>query len=131
MREGKASRWPGVVLLALLGACAHEGPRFKEPEKVWPSPLSLDSATSCVIRALNERGHSDSAIAPNLTHSAHVLVPGRITEVSADQELALTNERYLVRLEKIDDQITRISLFAESPWKKELIRALAPCGTRG
>jgi len=37
---------------------------------------------------------------------------------------------YYARLERIDDHITRISLFSEKTWRSKLIRAVKPCGSR-
>lgn len=92
--------------------------------------MSLDDATSCIVQALDQRGRSASNLSPSMTHKAKAVVPGKVYEIRAEQELAVTPENYLVRLEKIDDRITRISLFAQTPWKKELIRAISPCGAR-
>jgi hypothetical protein len=124
------TRWLAAALLSLLAACAHAPPRFGNPDKVWPSSRSLENAKSCVIAALDERGRSGSRLAPNLTHKAKAVVPGKVYEITAEQELAVTSETYLVRLEKIDDRITRISLYAHSPWEKELTRAIRRCGAR-
>jgi hypothetical protein len=121
-------RWPGVALLALLGACAHDVTVDGPPERVWASSRSLDNAATCIISALDARGRSGSNISPNVTHARRVVVPGRIYEIKPEAELAVNSEIYVVRLEKIDDHITRISLFARSPWKKELTRAVASCG---
>ena len=57
-----------------------------------------------------------------------MIEPGKVYEIRADQDRMLTSETYVVRLEKIDDHITRMSAFINSPWKKEVIHALAPCG---
>ena len=124
----RALRWPGVALLALLGACAHDVSLKGPPERVWASSRGLDAAASCILRALDEHGRSGSALAPGITHERRVITPGKVYEIRPEQQLAVTNERYFVRLEKIDDRITRISLFLQSPWKKELTRAVAPCG---
>lgn len=126
--RARALRWLGVALFALLGACARDMSLSGPPERVWASSRGLDDAASCILRALDEHGRSGSAIAPGITHERRVITPGKVYEIRPEQQLAVTNERYFVRLEKIDDRITRISLFLQSPWKKELTRAVAPCG---
>ena len=67
----------------------------------------MDSAASCVIRVLNERSGSQSAIAPNMTFARHVIEPGKVYEIRPEQKGAVTTEYAVVRLEKIDDRITR------------------------
>ena len=66
-------------------------------------------------------------MSPPVTHERRVITQGKVYEVRRKQEIAVTSETYFVRLEKIDDRITRVSLFAESPWKGEVTRAVASC----
>lgn len=125
--KSQTLRWLGIALLLPLGACAHDVTLDGPPERVWASSRSLDNAASCIIGALDARGRSGSTISPSVTHVRRVVVPGKIYEIKPEPELAVTSETYFVRLEKIDDRITRVSLFAQSPWKKELTRAVASC----
>jgi hypothetical protein len=123
-------RWLGAVLLTVLSACAHQPQLRERPDRVWASSKSIDAAAACVIRALDERGRSGSNLSPNLTHARRVIEPGRVYEIRPAQDGAVTTEVYFVRLEKLDDRTTRMSAFVASPWKKELLRALSPCGAR-
>jgi hypothetical protein len=121
-------RWPGIVLLALLSACASQLELLDRPDRVWPAPRSMDVVASCAVRVLNERGRSQSELAASRTYAKHVIEPGQVYEIRADTSRMVTAETAVVRLEKIDDHITRMSLFVQSPWKKEVVRALKPCG---
>jgi hypothetical protein len=123
-------RWLGAALLTVLGACAHQPQLLDRPDRVWASSKSMDAAASCVIRVLDERGRSESSLSPSFTHARRVIEPGKVYEIRPEQESAVSSETYLVRLEKIDDRITRMSLYASSPWKKQMIRAVSPCGAR-
>jgi hypothetical protein len=123
-------RWLGAALLTLLGACAHQPQLIDRPDRVWASSKGLEAAASCVIGVLDERGRMESNISPNLTHARRVIEPGKVYEIRPEQESVVSSETYIVRLEKIDDRITRMSLYARSPWKKQMIRALSPCGAR-
>jgi len=122
-------RWPGAPLLLLLSACAYHPELLDKPDRVWASSRSMDSAASCIIRALDERGRSGSSLSSSLTHARHVIEPGKVYEIRPKQQGSVTGESYTVRLEKTGDIITRISLFVQSPWKKDVIRALKPCGS--
>ena len=126
--EAACRRWLGAALLAVLAACGHHPDLLKTPERVWASSRGMDNAASCVVRVLDERGRSGSSLMPSITHAKHVIESGKVYEIRPEQESAVINQNYVVRLEKIDDHITRISVFAESPWTKDLVRALAPCG---
>jgi hypothetical protein len=120
----------GAASLLLLGACSPQSDLLDQPDKVWASSKSMESAASCAIRVLDERGRSESSVAPSVTFAKHVIEPGKVYEIRPEQRGAVTPEYAVLRLEKIDDRITRMSLFAHSPWKKDLIRALRPCGAR-
>jgi hypothetical protein len=123
-------RWLAAALLALLAACANQPELLDRPDRVWPAPRGIDAVASCVIRALNERARSQSNLASSRTFAKHVIEPGQVYEIRADTSRMVTAERAVVRLEKVDDEITRLSLFVQSPWKKEMIRTLKPCGAR-
>ncbi len=123
-------RWLAGALTVLLVACANQPELLDRPDRVWPSPRGIDRVAACVIRALNERGRSESDLAPSRTYAKHVIEPGSIYEIRADTSRMVTAEAAVVRLEKIDDEITRLSLFVQSPWKKAMIRAVKPCGAR-
>ena len=123
----KASRLLAVALLATLGACTHESLVKGAPKRVWASERPLENAKACVIRALDTYRGSEPT---RVTHAAQVIAPGKVYEVKpADGEL-VTADVYFVRLEKVDDTVTRISLFSRTPWRQDLTAALAPCGTR-
>jgi hypothetical protein len=121
-------RWLAAGLPLLLAACAHEPQLLGEPDRVWASPRGLEATASCVIRNLDERGRRNSNIAPSLTHAKRVIEPGKVYEIRPEQKNAVGPESYYVRLEKVDDHITRIALYAKSPWTKSMISELAPCG---
>lgn len=122
-------RWLGAAgLLALAGACAHNFPIDGPPDKVWAAPRSLGSTSSCIVNVLDDYRRSESGQAPSISHSSQEIVSNKVYEIRPRQEFTVSAETYFVRLEKIDDHITRVSLFAESPWKKQLIRTVAPCG---
>jgi hypothetical protein len=123
-------RWLAAALLVLLAACAGQLDLLDRPDRVWPAPKRIDAVASCVIRVLNERGRSESNLVQSRTYAKHVIEPGNIYEIRADADRTVAAEAAVVRLEKIDDEITRLSLFVKSPWKKEVIRVLKPCGTR-
>ena len=123
-------RWLATVLLALLAACAGQQDLLDRPDRVWPSPKGIDAVASCVVRVLNERGRSESNLAQSRAYAKHVIESGKIYEIRADTSRMVTAEEAVVRLEKVDDGITRLSLFVKSPWKKEMIRVLKPCGDR-
>jgi hypothetical protein len=123
-------RWLAAALIALLAACADQLELLDRPDRVWPTPRGIDEVTACVIRALNERGRSESDLAASRSYAKHVIEPGSIYEIRADTSRMVTAEGAVVRLEKIDDEITRLSLFVQSPWKKAMISALKPCGAR-
>lgn len=93
---------------------------------VWASPRTLEDATTCVIKALDRYGHSESS--PSTTHSARPIVPGTVNEVRPRQDFALYQTAYFVRLQKAADRITRIALYARSGAMRPLIKALRPCG---
>jgi hypothetical protein len=122
--------WPAAALLALLAACANQPELLDRPDRVWPAPRSIDVVASCAIRVLNERGRLHSDIAQSRIYAKHVIEAGKIYEIRADVDRMVTAENAVVRLERIDDEITRLSLFVQSPWKKEMIRTLNPCGGR-
>lgn len=132
LEKVKNLRWLGAALLALLTACAGDSQLqiLDRPDRVWPSPRSIDVVAACAVRVLNEHGRLQSNLAQSRTYAKHVIEPGRIYEIRADTSRMVTAEAAVVRLEKIDDEITRLSLFVHSPWKKEMIRALKPCGAR-
>ncbi|MGE0240057.1 MAG: hypothetical protein AB7F09_04960 [Parvibaculaceae bacterium] len=117
----------GAALPLLLAACASQPQLLERPDRVWASPRGLDATAACVIRVLDDRG---SGLPAGPTHAKHVIEPGRVYEIRPDQDGAVTPETYSVRLEKAGGQITRMSLFVDSPWEKNMIRALSPCGTR-
>jgi hypothetical protein len=123
------ARWLGVALPILLAACANQALVLDQPDRVWPSSRGMDNAAACVIRVLDDRTRSQSTISPTRTYAKHVIDPGKVYEIRADQDRLVTSETYVVRLEKVDDHITRMSAFINSPWKKQVIRALASCGT--
>ena len=123
-------RWLAAALLALLTACAGQPDLLDRPDRVWPSPRRIDAVASCVVRVLNERGRSESNLSASRVYGKHVIEPGKIYEIRADTGRMVTAEEAVVRLEKVDDEITRLSLFVKSPWKKEMIRVLKPCGDR-
>jgi hypothetical protein len=124
-------RWLGFGLLSLATACAGQnvglGPK---PDRVWASSRTLNDAKACVIRALDDYGRSESVQAPSVTHAAHTIEAGSLYEIRPDANLGANSGNYYVRLEKTDDHITRISLFAESPWRGKLVGALSGCRTR-
>jgi hypothetical protein len=124
-------RWLGFGLLLLATACAGQnvglGPK---PDRVWASSRTLSDARACVIRALDDYGRSESVQAPSVTHAAHTIEAGSLYEIRPDANLGANSGNYYVRLEKTDDHITRISLFAESPWRGKLVGALSGCRTR-
>jgi hypothetical protein len=124
------TRWLAAALLVLLAACAGQPDLLDRPDRVWPSPRDIDTVASCVIRALNERGHSESNLSQSRVYAKHVIEPGKTYEIRADTSRMVTAEEVVVRLEKENDEITRLSLFVKSPWKKEMIRILKPCGAR-
>ena len=122
-------RWLGAAsVLALAGACAHNFPLDGPPDRVWAAPRSLGSTSSCIVNVLDDYRRSQSSQAPNITHAAQEIVSNKVYEIRPKQEFTVSAETYFVRLEKIDDRITRVSLFADTPWKKQLIRTVAPCG---
>src|SRR4029079_16202979 len=124
-------RWfAAAALLVLLAACANQPGLLERPDRVWPAPRSIDAVAACVIKVLNERGRWESELAPSRTYAKHVIEPGKIYEIRADAVRMVTAETAVVRLEKVDDEITRLALFVQSPWKKEMIRVLKPCGAR-
>jgi hypothetical protein len=123
-------RWLAAVLPPLLAACANQPELLDRPDRVWPTPKGIDAVAASVIRALNEHGRSESDLAQSRVYAKHVIEPGSIYEVRADTSRMVTAEAAVVRLEKIDDEITRLSLYVQSPWKKSMIRALKPCGAR-
>lgn len=126
-----STRWLAASVLVLLAACSSEpGLLLERPDRVWPSPRGIDSVASCVIRVLNERGHQESNLAQSLVYAKHVIEPGKVYEIRADASRQVTAEAAVVRLEKIEDEITRLSLFVQSPWKKQMVRVLKPCGDR-
>lgn len=130
MTDGTLSlRWLGMGFPLLLLACAHELPVDGRPDRVWASPRGLEAAKACAIRALDEFGRTQTALAPSVTHAAQTIAPGKIYEIRPRQR-GTTGDSYFLRLEKIDDHITRMSFFVSSPWKKQMIAALAPCGRR-
>lgn len=118
----------GLPLLLL--ACAHELRDDGRPDRVWASPRGLEAAKTCAIRALDEFGRTQTALAPSVTHVAQTIEPGKIYEVRPREAQGTTGDSYFLRLEKIDDHVTRLSFFVKSPWKKQMIAALAPCGRR-
>lgn len=122
-----ASRLLAVALLAALGACTHENLVRGTPKRVWASERHLDDAKACVIRALDAYSGSEST---HVTHAAQVIEPRKIYEVRPAQSDLVTADVYYVRLEKIDETVTRISLFSRTPWRQDLTAALAPCGAR-
>jgi len=128
IERGIGARGLGVTLLTLLTACANQALVLDQPDRVWPTSRSMDTAAACVIKVLDDRTRMQSTIAPTLTFSKHVIEPGKVYEIRADQEHLVTRETYVVHLENIDDHITRMSAFINSPWKKQVLRALAPCG---
>ncbi len=119
----------GIGLIALAGACAHE-PIEGEPHQVWAAQGGLDDAKACIVSALDDYRHTQTALAPAIPHRVVTVAPGRIYQVRPSQEGAVSNEDYYVRLEKIDDHITRVSLFAHSPWRKQLVEAVRRCAGR-
>jgi hypothetical protein len=123
-------RWLAAALPALLAACAGQLDLLDRPDRVWASPRRIDTVASCVVRVLNERGRSESNLSQSRVYARHVIEPGKVYEVRADTSRMVTAEEAVVRLEKVGDEITRLSLFVKSPWKKEMIRILKPCGDR-
>jgi hypothetical protein len=121
-------RWLAAVFAVLLAACAHQPGLLERPDRVWAAPRGLDATAACVIRVLDERG---SRLMPPVTHGKRVTERGEAYEIRPARRKAVTAETYHVRLEKAGDRITRMSLFAESPWRKDMIEALSPCGRRG
>jgi hypothetical protein len=119
-------RWLGAALPVLLANCTHQ-PQLGGPDRVWASPRGLDTTAACVIRVLDDRV---SNLRPRVTHVKRVIEPGNVYEIRPEQAAAVTTEAYFVRLEKAGDQITRLSLFVKSPWGKEMINTLSPCGRR-
>jgi len=118
-------------MLLLAAACAGNHPDLDaSPNRVWASPRSLADARACVIRALDDFGRSGSVQAPSVTHAAETVESGRIYEVRPEAGVSGNSGNYYARLEKIDDHITRISLFTEPTWRSKLIRAVKPCGSR-
>ena len=123
-------RWLKAALPILLAACANQPHLLERPSRVWASPRGLDATAACVIRVLDERGQSGSNLAPNLTHAKRVIEPGKVYEIRPRQKSAVTAETYFIRLEKSGDQVTRMSAYITSPWRKNLVKSLSPCGTR-
>lgn len=123
-------RWLGAAMLTLAGACAHNLPIDGNPDRVWASSLSLARASACIVKALDGYRRTQSSLAPSITHASRAIEPGKVHEIRPRQDFTVAAENYYVRLEKIDDRITRISLFADSPWRKQLTRAISPCGAR-
>lgn len=123
-------RWLGAAVLSLAGACAHDMPLDGKPDRVWASSRSLDNAAACVVRALDDYRRLDTRLAPSITHASEAIVPGNTYEIRPRQDYTVSAETYFVRLEKFGDRITRISLFAESPWRKDVIRTVSKCGER-
>ena len=111
----------------LLAACAHQPQLLGPPDRVWASPRGLESTASCVVGILDARGAN---LSPRITHARQVIEPGKVYEIRPRQESTVTTETYVVRLEKAGDEITRMSLYADSPWARDLIKALSRCGTR-
>ena len=66
-------------------------------------------------------------MSPPVTHERRVITQGKVLEIRRKEEHAVSSETYFVRLERIDDRITRVSLFAQSPWKGDVTRAVASC----
>jgi hypothetical protein len=130
MWKATCTRGLAAALLALLAACAGEPGLLDRPDRVWPSPRGIDTVASCVVRVLNQRGRSESNLSQSRVYAKHVIEPGQIYEIRADTSRMVTAEEAVVRLEKENDEITRLSLFVKSPWKKEMIRILKPCGAR-
>ena len=124
------TRWPAAALLALLAACAGQPDLLDRPDRVWASPRTIDTVASCVVRALNARGHLESNLAQSRVYAKHVIEPGTVYEIRADTSHTVTAEAAVVRLERVSDEVTRLALFVQSPWKKEMIRVLRPCGER-
>ena len=123
-------RWLQAALPILLVACAHQPQLLERPDRVWAAPRGLDATAACVIRALDEHGRSGSSLAPSMTHAKRVIEPGKVYEIRPKQRSAVTAETYLIRLEKSGEQITRMSAYIKSPWNRNVIKALSPCGTR-
>jgi hypothetical protein len=119
-----------MALLLLLAACAGQPDLLDRPDRVWPAPRGIDAVAVCVIRVLNERGTSQTNLAKSRVYAKHVIEPDNIYEIRADTSRMVTPEAAVVRLEKVSDEVTRLSLFVQSPWKKEMIRVLKPCGAR-
>ena len=118
-------------MLLLAAACAGNHPDLDaSPNRVWASPRSLADARACVIRALDDFGRSGSVQAPSVTHAAETVESGRIYEVRPAAGVSGNSGNYYARIERIDDHITRISLFSEKTWRSKLIRAVKPCGSR-
>lgn len=118
-------------MLLFAAACAGNHPDLDaSPDRVWAAPRSLADARACVIRALDDFGRSGSVQAPSVTHAAETVESGRIYEVRPAAGVSGNSGNYYARLERIDDHITRISLFSEKTWRSKLIRAVKPCGSR-
>lgn len=109
-----------VVPALLLAGCANITPRGEPPTWSGTARRSLNDTTTCVITALNGR---DRAV----THSAQIIDPDRVFEITPQQTLIAAGEVYFVRLTATGPASTQIDLHGITGWRSRLQAVVAPC----
>lgn len=114
-----------------LGAGAHARLVPEPLVQVWVAPKPLKTVEACIIKALDRNERTYSRISPSVRYVAKIRVAREAVEIRPVKKHALADVDHYVRLERIADAITRISLHSseESKMRKKTVEALSPCGS--
>lgn len=111
----------GLTIAIAITGCAELTARGRDPIFTALAHTGIESAAGCLVtqfdRAFNGR-----------THKVVIIQPGRILEVSPQQEITIAAERYFARLSASSPAATQIQIFSTLPFAGDpLIAATKAC----
>ena len=115
-----------ILNCSILAGCIASAPHMSTPIATWQGKNSIDTAVSCVTKALDYNFASPKPI-PGITHRAKVVEEGRVYEIAPETAFGI-EPLYFVLVRSDGPQKTIIELFI-LPIKYEapLRDALAKC----
>jgi hypothetical protein len=116
-----------ILNCSILAGCIASAPHMSTPIATWQGKNPVDTAVSCVIKALDYNFGSPRPPLPGITHRAKVVEEGRVYEIAPETAFGI-EPLYFVRVRPEGPQKTIIELFI-LPIKYEtpLRDALAKC----
>ena len=111
----------------LLAGCASLTARGSDPVFAGRSAAGLDATAGCLVTELDRAMASRFALEPSITHKIVLIQPGKVVEVSPQQEITIGAEVYFARVTATGPRSASVEFFANAAWSDRVIGAVKRC----